>query len=72
MSFDGDEDFAGLLVIGWDKWENEPIAASTVDPWLDLTTNQERAVWQLVANIALEHCALYAVPDTINDMGFQE
>lgn len=68
MSFDGDEDFAGLLVIGWDKWENAPIAASTVEPWLDLTLKQERQVWQLIAEIALEHCALYAVPDTIDDM----
>lgn len=68
MNFDGDEDFAGLLVIGWDKWENAPIAASTVEPWLDLTLKQERQVWQLIADIALEHCALYAVPDTIDDM----
>jgi len=68
MNFDGDEDFAGLLVIGWDRYENEAIAATTVDPWLDLTIDQERAVWQLVANIALENCARCAVPDTLDGM----
>ena len=68
MNFDGDEDFAGLLVIGWDRYENEAIAATTVDPWLDLTIDQDRAVWQLVANIALENCARCAVPDTLDGM----
>ena len=68
MNFDGDEDFAGLVVIGWDRYENEAIAATTVDPWLDLTIDQERAVWQLVANIALENCARCAVPDTLDGM----
>ena len=68
MNFDGDEDFAGLLVVGWDKFDNMPIAATTVEPWLDLTINQERAVWQLIAEIALENCARFAVPDTVDDM----
>ena len=61
MDFDGDEDFAGLLVVGWDKYD-------TVEPWLDLTIHQERAVWQLIAEIALENCARFAVPDTVDDM----
>ena len=68
MNFDGDEDFAGLLVIGWDKIDNGPIAAITVEPWFDLTIAQERAVWQLIAALALENCAEFAVPDTVDDM----
>ena len=68
MSLDGDEEFAGLLVVGWDKFDDAPIAATTLEPWLDLTTNQERAVWQLVAEIALENCARFAVPDFVDDM----
>jgi hypothetical protein len=68
MNFDGDEDFAGLLVVGWDKIENVPIAAATVEPWFDLTIAQERAVWQLIAALALENCAEFAVPDTVDDM----
>ena len=68
MNFDGDDNFAGLLVIGWDKYENEAIAATTVEPWLDLTIKQEYAVWQLVAEIALEHCARFAIPDTVDEI----
>ena len=27
MNLDGDEEFAGLLVVGWDKFDDAPIAA---------------------------------------------
>lgn len=67
MDFDGDDQFAGLIVFGWDHYANEPLAAITVEPWDDLTADQERLVWQQVANVALDYCSL-AMPNTVDDV----
>ncbi len=70
MNLDGNDEFLGLIHIGWDTQKNIPIAALTIEPWDRLTIEQESEVWELLAEVCLDY-AQFGIPDTVAQM-FEE
>jgi hypothetical protein len=60
-------EFLGLIVIGWDKTSNEPLAALTDEPWDQLTDEQEREVLRFLGSVALDFAPL-AMPETAEEL----
>lgn len=67
IDFADDSRFAGLIVFGWDLYEDEPVAAITQEPWDLLDNDRIRQVWQTVAEVALEFCSRFGIPDTVGE-----
>ena len=66
--FHNDMEFAGLIFFGWDLYEDEPVAAVTPEAWELLDEERAQRVWQKVAEVALDFCADYAIPNTVEDL----
>ena len=67
IDFNDETQFAGLIVFGWDLYEDQPVAAITQEPWELLDEARMKRVWQTVAEVAVEFCAEWAIPDTVGE-----
>jgi len=66
--FNNDMEFAGLLFFGWDLYEDEPVAALSAEAWELLDEERIQRMWQKVAEVALDFCADYSIPNTVEDL----